>query len=65
MNAIYNHVCCFEQNYVNVLKINEIYKCIILQPDYDDIEVNERVPTQFPRGKSDKGKDNKKYGTSS
>ncbi|GBP68070.1 hypothetical protein EVAR_45358_1 [Eumeta japonica] len=30
-------------------------------PDYDDIEENGRV-AQFPRGKSDKGKDNKKYG---
>lgn len=34
---------------------------IIFQPDYDDIEEQNRV-TQFPRGKSDKGKDNKKYG---
>ncbi|CAK1602356.1 unnamed protein product [Parnassius mnemosyne] len=33
----------------------------IPKPDYDDIEVNGRVPSQFPRGKSDKGKDNKKY----
>ncbi|KAF9789954.1 hypothetical protein SFRURICE_003363 [Spodoptera frugiperda] len=34
----------------------------IPKPDYDDIEGNDgRVPTQFPRGKSDKGKDNKKY----
>ncbi|CAH2989166.1 unnamed protein product [Chilo suppressalis] len=33
----------------------------IPKPDYDDIEENGRVPTQFPRGKSDKGKDNKKY----
>ncbi|XP_052757760.1 uncharacterized protein LOC113518505 isoform X1 [Galleria mellonella] len=33
----------------------------IPKPDYDDIEVNERVPAQFQRGKSDKGKDNKKY----
>ncbi|XP_069361523.1 uncharacterized protein exp isoform X2 [Maniola hyperantus] len=32
----------------------------IPKPDYDDIE-GDRVPTQFPRGKSDKGKDNKKY----
>ncbi|CAG4954220.1 unnamed protein product [Colias eurytheme] len=31
----------------------------IPKPDYDDID--DRVPTQFPRGKSDKGKDNKKY----
>ncbi|XP_021185619.3 uncharacterized protein LOC110372922 isoform X1 [Helicoverpa armigera] len=32
------------------------------KPDYDDIEGHDgRVPTQFPRGKSDKGKDNKKY----
>lgn len=35
------------------------------QPDYDDIDINGRVPTQFPRGKSDKGKDNKKYGEKS
>ncbi|KAF9413580.1 hypothetical protein HW555_008225 [Spodoptera exigua] len=34
----------------------------IPKPDYDDIEGHDgRVPTQFPRGKSDKGKDNKKY----
>lgn len=33
----------------------------IPKPDYDDIDLNGRVPTQFPRGKSDKGKDNKKY----
>ncbi|KOB73337.1 Uncharacterized protein OBRU01_10770, partial [Operophtera brumata] len=33
----------------------------IPKPDYDDIDINGRVPTQFPRGKSDKGKDNKKY----
>ncbi|XP_073958359.1 uncharacterized protein [Choristoneura fumiferana] len=32
----------------------------IPKPDYDDIEDN-RLPNQFPRGKSDKGKDNKKY----
>lgn len=32
----------------------------IPKPDYDDIEENGRM-TQFPRGKSDKGKDNKKY----
>ncbi|XP_048489468.1 uncharacterized protein LOC105391512 isoform X2 [Plutella xylostella] len=33
----------------------------IPKPDYDDIEENGRAVTQFPRGKSDKGKDNKKY----
>lgn len=32
------------------------------QPDYDDIEDENRVKLQ--RGKSDKGKDNKKYGKS-
>ncbi|KAG6447054.1 hypothetical protein O3G_MSEX004713 [Manduca sexta] len=32
----------------------------IPKPDYDDIETNGRVPAQFPRGKSDKGKE-KKY----
>lgn len=34
---------------------------IYFQPDYDDIEANGRGPAQFPRGKSDKGKE-KKYG---
>lgn len=33
----------------------------LFQPDYDDIEDDARL-THFPRGKSDKGKDNKKYG---
>ncbi|XP_004930030.2 uncharacterized protein LOC114242833 isoform X1 [Bombyx mandarina] len=32
----------------------------IPKPDYDDIEANGRGPAQFPRGKSDKGKE-KKY----
>lgn len=32
------------------------------QPDYDDIEGDGRMPAQLTRGKSDKGKDNKKYG---
>ncbi|XP_055645339.1 uncharacterized protein LOC129781784, partial [Toxorhynchites rutilus septentrionalis] len=31
----------------------------IVKPDYDDIEDENRV--KLPRGKSDKGKDNKKY----
>lgn len=34
----------------------------ILQPDYDDIEAAENRLKTFARGKSDKGKDNKKYG---
>ncbi|XP_041975514.1 uncharacterized protein LOC121730509 isoform X2 [Aricia agestis] len=40
------------------------YPADIPKPDYDDIESGERAPApvaQFPRGRSDKGKDNKKY----
>lgn len=41
----------------------KIFYCFFSQPDYDDINEGEgRMPSQFPRGKSDKGKDNKKYG---
>lgn len=48
----------------NIINICNQYCCyFVSQPDYDDIEGHDgRVPTQFPRGKSDKGKDNKKYG---
>lgn len=47
--------------------VNALHFIVVLffQPDYDDIDINGRVPTQFPRGKSDKGKDNKKYGKQS
>lgn len=40
---------------------------IFLQPDYDDIDVleGENRIKLMSRGKSDKGKDNKKYGKSS
>lgn len=54
--------------YPQVSKVNSIVteqvlliKLILpLQPDYDDIEDENRV--KLSRGKSDKGKDNKKYG---
>lgn len=36
-------------------------KFLSLQPDYDDIEDENQIKL-MARGKSDKGKDNKKYG---
>lgn len=39
---------------------NKLTVKFLLKPDYDDIE-NEKM-IKLARGKSDKGKDNKKYG---
>lgn len=47
--------------YLLDMKCNDETWKFHLQPDYDDIEDENRIKL-MARGKSDKGKDNKKYG---
>jgi hypothetical protein len=60
-SGVYPQMMKVRMNFIKA--INDIFniKKILFQPDYDDIEDENRVKL-MQRGKSDKGKDNKKYG---
>jgi hypothetical protein len=61
-DSVYHHdmpkVC--KNIFLCNLKLMYIY-LLLLQPDYDDMNEENRIKL-MARGKSDKGKDNKKYG---